>query len=458
MNATATLRMSEDDYTKIYNHLFPGDHDEHGLVLLAGISSENGRHTLQVREVHLASEGRDYVKGKVGYKALSPGFIHRMITRARDQGLVYLAVHNHGSDRSVGFSNIDFQSHELGYPALLQISKGRPVGALVFGHRSIEADIWFKDHSRVSLDRAIIVGKSIRELRPHPIKKDGSSFEEKFDRQVRFFGITGQEQLSKCKVAIVGLGGVGSLISELLARLGVGEFILIDDDKIDKTNLSRIVGASMDDVIQKCFKTTIAERVIKQANPDARIQAINDDVSKFSVAKKITSCDYIFLAADSMRARLVVNAIVHQYLIPAVQVGSKIRAADNGDLLDILSVVRPIRPGRGCLWCNQLIDPTQLAKEAKSDEERKAQAYGVDEPNPSVITLNAVGAGQAVNDFLMDFLCLRQTNGILYNYRNHIKDKSLIVNPLNREDCEECSVTGERYGLGDGIALPCREG
>lgn len=233
---------------------------------------------------------------------------------------------------------------------------------------------------------------------------------------------------------------------------------MIDDDKIDKTNLSRIVGASLDDVTQKRFKTSIAERVIKQANPNAKVQIINDDVSKFSVAKKITNCDYIFLAADSMRARLVVNAIVHQYLIPAVQVGSKIRAADNGDLLDILSVVRPIRPGRGCLWCNQLIDPTQLAKEAKSDDERKAQAYGVDEPNPSVITLNAVGASQSVNDFLMDFLNLRSSDGIVYTYRNHLKDKYMLVNPLSREGCEECSSNGERYAFGDTTPLPCREG
>ena len=51
-----------------------------------------------------------------------------------------------------------------------------------------------------------------------------------------------------------------------------------------------------------------------------------------------------------------------------------------------------------------LIDGTQLAIEAKTDEERKDQDYGVSEPNPSVITLNAVAAGQAVNDFLFDFL------------------------------------------------------
>ena len=77
--------------------------------------------------------------------------------------------------------------------------------------------------------------------------------------------------------------------------------------------------------------------------------------------------------------------------------------------MEVMSANRPVRPGTGCLWCNQLIDPNQLAKEAKTDEERKAQAYGVEEPNPSVISLNAVSAAHAANDFLLDYLGLRLT-------------------------------------------------
>src|SRR6266849_8713352 len=116
--------------------------DEHGAVLLAGTSQLNGQLTLHVREVHLAREGTDYVEGKIGYRALSPTFIHRLITRARDEKLAYIAVHNHNSDTHVAFSRIDLDSHELGYPALLQIARGMPVGALVVGHRSAQADMW----------------------------------------------------------------------------------------------------------------------------------------------------------------------------------------------------------------------------------------------------------------------------------------------------------------------------
>ena len=92
---------------------------------------------LLVQHVQPAEVGTDYVDGQYGYRALTPTFIHREILRCRDSGLAYLAVHNHGDDRHVEFSRIDLESHERGYPALLDIGRGVPVGALVYGQRSV---------------------------------------------------------------------------------------------------------------------------------------------------------------------------------------------------------------------------------------------------------------------------------------------------------------------------------
>lgn len=60
--------------------------------------------------------------------------------------------------------------------------------------------------------------------------------------------------------------------------------------------------------------------------------------------------------------------------------------------------------------CNGFMDPGQLAIEAKTEEERVAQAWGTQEPNPSVITMNAVAAAHAINDFLFDDLGLRASD------------------------------------------------
>lgn len=457
MTKTCRLRIARREFEILNAHLFPGDSDEHGAVLLAGVSETQGRITLHVREVHLAQEGVDYVEGKIGYRALSPKFIHRIITRARDERLAYLAVHNHGSDREVGFSSIDLDSHERGYPALLQIAKGMPVGALVFGHRSVQADVWLPNGSRLDLDHAVVVGNTIQRLRPSP-KRGMGEMAESHERQIRMFGKMGQSELACCRVGIIGLGGIGSMVTEYLARLGVGEFCLIDDDVVEESNLSRIVGASHWDALHKVTKVSVAQRLILQANDQAKIQPITGDVARESVARTLRSCDFLFLAADSMRARLVFNAIVHQYLIPGAQLGSKIRADNEGGLAEVMSANRPVRPGQGCLWCNQLIDQNLLAKEAKTDEERKEQAYGVEEPNPSVISLNGISAAHAVNDFLLDYLGLRAERALYYEHFHALKGKQNLVVPRRDEDCSECSQTGLRYGRGDSVALPCTEG
>ena len=407
--STCDVAIREEDHDRLMAHLYPGDGDEYGAVLRAGIVSCGNGLRLLVNAVEPARVGTDYVPGKYGYRALDPTFIHRQIVRCRDERMAYLAVHNHGSDTSVRFSKVDVESHERGYPALRDIGKGVPVGALVFGHRAVAADIWMPDGERRALGSYRIVGRTIRRLYANPQRaaKAGA----RFDRQVRMFGNDGQAVLGASKVAVIGLGGVGSLVAEYLARLGVGHLVLVDLDVIEDTNLSRVVGATPTDVLTGQFKTQIAVRHLREARPDTRLEAIRGDVANDAVAMKLRDCDFIFLAADSMRGRLVVNALVHQYLIPAVQMGTKIRPGAGGSIEEAMCAVRQLRPGTGCLWCNGLIDGTQLAIEAKTDEERKAQDYGVREPDPSVITLNAVAAGQAVNDFLFDFLDLRSEGG-----------------------------------------------
>lgn len=458
MRMTCRIKMTREDFESIIRHLYPGDDDEHGAVLLAGLSSINDQLTLFVREIYIAQEGIDYVPGKQGYRALSPTFIHRCITRARDERLVYLAIHNHMSEQYVGFSPVDLASHERGYPALLQIARGMPVGALVFGKKSVQADIWLPDGNRFELEEAIVIGNGIQRFTPSPVRMTESHIET-YDRQIRMFGTAGQVQLRSCRVGVIGLGGIGSLVAEYLARLGVGHFCLIDDDRVEGTNLSRIVSATAQDAAARTYKVDVCKRMILQANTEAEVETAREDVSREMVAKRLLASDYIFLAADSMRARLVFNALVHQYFIPGVQLGSKIRSGMNGALEEVMSANRPVRPGQGCLWCNQLIDPMILAKEAKTDEERKAQHYGVEEANPSVISLNAISASHAVNDFLLNYLGLRSDSGVVqYEHVHCLRGVRTLVTPRKDPQCPECSRGGKRYGRGDSTDLPCSQG
>jgi molybdopterin/thiamine biosynthesis adenylyltransferase len=404
-----------------------------------------------VREVVPAVGGKDYVPGEHGYRALRPTFIHENIFACRNERLAYLAVHNHDCDDLVDFSGTDVESHERGYPALLGIGKGVPVGALVYGRRAVEADIWMPGGERLSLKEYRVIGSGIRRLYASPPTRAPNA-NRRTDRQARMFGAAGQSLLAEAKIAIIGLGGVGSLLSEYASRLGIGHLVLVDPDIIEDTNLSRVVGASMPDVVAKLPKTAIAARVAREAQPAIRITELRRDVAERSVADALKTCDYIFLAADSMRSRLVVNAITHQYFVPVVQLGAKVVPATDGSLQDCMAAIRHISPGSGCLWCNGFIDAGQLAIESKTDEDRKAQAYGTNEPNPSVITMNAVAAAHGINDFLFDFLGLRpREREAEYRHEHFLADRTERVIPRRTEDCTECV---RRLGLGDGMELP----
>ena len=452
--AQCDILVTSRDHDRIMEHLFPGDGDEHGAILRAGVVRSGPSLRLLVQHVQPAEFGSDYVPGQYGHRALTPAFIHREIRQCRDSRLAYLAVHNHGSDRRVNFSRIDIESHERGYPALMDIGRGVPVGALVYGRRSVAADIWLPDGTRRSLGTYRVIGREVTRLYSQPRRERGSHPEH--ERQVRMFGASGQRILEASKVAVIGLGGVGSLVTEYLARLGVGNLVLIDPEQIDESNLSRVVGATGVDVEICQLKTQIAVRHAREMAIHTNLQPIAGDVSRDSVAQLLRDCDFIFLAADSMRARLVVNAIAHQYLIPTIQMGTKIRSGKSGNIDDAMCAVRHVRPGTGCLWCNGLVDPTQLAIEAKSDTERKEQAYGVQEPNPSVITLNAVAAAHAVNDFLFDFLGLRTNDTeAAYQHFHFYSGKAQRVIPRRDPECTECVL---RLAMGDAVELPVSDG
>lgn len=459
----------------LFAHLFPGDNDEHAAVLAASISIEGNNLRLLVRHVLLAEDGSDYVAGVRGYRHLRGEFVQRCISFCREQGLVYLAVHNHAGDNHVAFSAVDRASHQRGYPALLDIMRGLPVGAMVFARRAAAGELWLTQSARMIVDEFRVIGHVIERLAPAP--RGGSGFTaENYHRQVLLFGNVGQEILSAARVAVIGLGGAGSLISEYLVRLGVGEIIAIDPDRIELTNLSRVVGATrwharwpfssegMPSWIRRMAKkvatkkVAIAERVAKKANPRVKYQALPTSVVDATIADKLKHCDFMFLAADTASARLVFNAIVQQYFVPGIQVGAKVRSDEQtGQLLDAFSVLRWVLPGFGCLWCSGLISAHKLALEAKTDEERARQQYGSESPNPSVITLNAVAASHAVNEFLFAYLGLRNTPdtsiaGVMWHHLNH---RTAINGWKAPEECAECSqAESSRFGRGDSRSLP----
>jgi hypothetical protein len=451
-------------YSRLFRHLFPGDHDEHGAVVTAGLAVSDRGTRLLARDLFLAEDGVNYVPGTRGYRALTPEFVAQRIGYCADQNLCYLAIHCHHGDASVGFSRDDMASHERGYPALLDITSGGPVGALVFAQNAIAGDIWTPT-GRFALHSARVIGPTIRSLYPSS-KERPPAVSAIFDRQARLFGDLGQSILSGLKVGIIGLGGGGSLINEWLARLGIGHILAVDFDRVEVSNLPRIVGANSRDLASskpKRFgrpKVRVAERVAREANPEIRYDAIVGDVLDEKTARLLSDCDFLFLASDTIQSRLVFNALVHQYSIPGIQIGAKVTVA-GGRVDEIFTATRPVLPGKPCMDCYGLIPAGRLREESLTHEELRRQRYvEADEVvQPSVITLNVLSAAQAVNDLLLMFTGLFRDGVELNHQLAFVRERSIqtVTEIAQNPSCLDCSgIPKSRRARGDRVRLPCR--
>lgn len=478
-SARVTLTIPDTIVERLFAHLFRGDGDEHGAIIFAGIARTEAGLRLLAKDVTLARDGVDYVPGRHGYRMLTGQFVTTQILRAEREHLVYLAVHNHGGADEVGFSTDDLESQSRGYPALLDITRGHPVGALVFAKNAMAGRLWLAADRVVDITEARIVGMSWRHLRPSPAPRPPAR-QQAYDRQARLFGDRGQDLLGRLKVGVIGAGGVGTLLVEYLARLGVGSLVVIDPERVDPTNLPRMPGATRRDAMTwlrrdgsprwmrwlgerlAAPKVKVMRRLAMRANPEISIQALQEDFVDSATARRVLDCDYLFLAADSMQARLVFNAIVHAYLIPGTQIGVKVPVApDTGEVGEVFTASRPILPTSGCLWCNGLISPTRLQQEAETPAERRAQRY-IDEPEipaPSVITLNAAAASSALNDFLFAVTGLADPT-VSADYIRGLPRarKQILERPRRDAACPHCgSEASSLLAQGDKAQLGTRD-
>ena len=464
------LVVSERHYDELSAHLFPGDGDEHGAVILAGVVETEREVRLLVREVILAVDGRDFVPGDRSYRQLQAAFIMPLVNEAGQDNLVYLAIHNHGGEHSVSFSSLDLDSHRRNYPALLAITRGTPVGALVLARGAVAGSIWIDRDTQVSLQHTIVLGRNRRVINPRPVRP-GAQADSLYDRQVRFLGHEGQRRLHQMSVGVIGAGGVGLALVEHLGRLGVGELIVADPDLVDESNLPRLVGAPRDAARPRwrrrgwrfsrrpLMKVELCRHVLTRMPHRVRLRTFDQPAERPDPLRAFIGCDYIFHAADTVTSRYFFNALVYQYLIPGVQIGSKLRVnAGTGRVLEATSIVRRLFLTEGCLLCRGVVDATRLQLESMSPSDRAAQNYveGADEPAPSVITVNALGVAEAIQSFLLHATGLwPTTKSTSYHQQDALTGEVVARSGSPSDTCPHCSpAVHSRFARGDSTTAP----
>ncbi|WP_288637334.1 tRNA threonylcarbamoyladenosine dehydratase [uncultured Oxalobacter sp.] len=138
----------------------------------------------------------------------------------------------------------------------------------------------------------------------------------------RLFGEDGLVRLGNARVAIIGIGGVGSWAVETLARTGIGNLTLIDGDVVVESNINRQIQAT-DSTLGKPKVLALAER-IALINPDCFVEPLQDFVRPDNLDALVgnRNFDFVIDAIDSVRDKTALIAYCKEKAIPLVTVGS----------------------------------------------------------------------------------------------------------------------------------------
>lgn len=147
-----------------------------------------------------------------------------------------------------------------------------------------------------------------------------------FSRTQMLLGKEAMDKIYKSKVAIFGVGGVGSYVVEALARTGVGNFLIVDNDIISPSNINRQIIATVDTI--GLPKTDTAKKRILSINPNANVETKQIFfLPENSDSIDLTSCDYIVDAIDTVTAKLQLALIANQKnikIISSLGTGNKL--------------------------------------------------------------------------------------------------------------------------------------
>lgn len=272
---------------------------------------------------------------------------------------------------------------------------------------------------------------------------------ERFDRNIRFFGKEGQDRLAASRVAVVGIGGLGTHVVQQLALLGVGHLTLIDKEEIDVTNLNRYVGVRYDDPIPGTLKVDLGERIAKEINPNLSVDRVPFSVVSEKGFEAIIQKDYVFGCLDCEGVRLILNELCAAYSKPYFDLASDIVP---GDPSNYGGRVCAAWDGQGCMVCYGELDIAEAQTDLTSqDAKRDREAiYGVprealNQVGPSVVSINGLVASLAVTEFMLAVTGIRLPKGLL-TYRGNMGVVSVNTGPA--PDCYYCK---EIRGQGDAV-------
>ena len=306
--------------------------------------------------------GERHLHGGASFEA---AYLVRAIRVARDNNAGLAFMHSHLSPGWQSMSSIDVvaERDRIAPPAK---SCGLPLVGLTLGtDESWSARFWLwdgKQFQRRWCDKVRVVGTSLKityndERMPPPGRSPMLS------RTTDTWGPVHQADIARLRVGVVGVGSVGSMVAEALARIGVQHLVLIDGDRVDVSNLDRLIHARRHDVGK--FKANLVAKRLKcnatgwgfsTTVRTGRIQ----EASNYLAA---IDCDVLFAAVDRPLPKDLLNHIAYVHHIPVIFGGVFVAKKSDGELGQAAWSVVIAGPENRCLRCDGQYTSSEVVQE-----------------------------------------------------------------------------------------------
>ena len=309
----------------IKSHLIREDGQEDLAFALWTPSNGALRRTALVHTPLLPTPGDRQVHGNASFEQ---PYFERACQEALRHGCGIAFLHSHPFPRWQEMSEDDVIAERRMAGAAAALTDLPLVGMTVGSDGTWSARIWEHQDARSYARRwctsVRVVGERLRvdfadSLLPPPM------FRDSFRRTVTIWGTEAHANLARLRIGIVGLGSVGSMVAEALARMGFQRYALIDFDKVEAHNLDRVVTATAEDIGR--LKVEVAAARIREV---ATAETVDVRTIPFSVVEEqgygaALDCDVLFSCVDRPRPRSIMDHLAYAHLIPVIDGGIQVR-------------------------------------------------------------------------------------------------------------------------------------
>ena len=219
-----------------------------------------------------------------------------------------------------------------------------------------------------------------------PTRYIGDGYWEIASRQMSIVTRSEQERFKDAKITVIGCGGIGGETIEMLARMGIGELVLVDKDAFDLSNLNRQTLASIADL--GLDKNAVAAEKVRLINPYVKVTTFNEHVDQSNIDKVIGDSDIVIDALDNVLTRVIVSRKAKEKGIPYI----------HGAIHGTLGQITVFLPNSDKTY-EEMFNLPSLGKEL--DDETVAALKNVTSGVPPVIgpTPNLIGCLEAMEAY-----------------------------------------------------------